>query len=310
MDPDLSRWLDHLRAECGASENTRKAYGRDVAELAKHMAQKGGRLRDVELIDARSWLATAGSGKRLAPATRARKIAAARGFFNFLLRAEVRTHNPMDRLRAPRVPKRTPRFLDVHEAALVVEAPTQSGLLHLRNRALLELIYGAGLRVGEAVGADIHDVDTDERLIRVRGKGGKERIVPFGPPAAKAIADWAGQLDQLGSAAEEKALFRNNRGGRLSARSAWRIVRDAGASHGIHKVHPHALRHSCATHLLGAGADLRTIQEQLGHASLTTTQRYTHVDAAHLLRVYRAAHPHAGTAPDMEDVEPTDPSLS
>jgi integrase/recombinase XerC len=148
-------------------------------------------------------------------------------------------------------------------------------------------MYGAGLRVSEVVGLNLIDVSTTERLVRVKGKGNKERIVPFGPPAAAALDRWFALLPPEGPA------FRNNRGGRLSTRSAWRIVRDAGAANGLAGVHPHALRHSTATHLLGAGADLRAIQEQLGHASLSTTQRYTHVDAAHLLRVYRSAHPHA-----------------
>jgi len=151
------------------------------------------------------------------------------------------------------------------------------------------LIYGAGLRVSETVGLNIIDLDLGNRLVRVLGKGQKERIVPFGPPAAEALTVWLQQL------APEGPLFLNRFHKRLSNRSAWRIVREAGTVNGIADLHPHALRHSCATHLLGSGADLRAIQEQLGHASLSTTQRYTHVDAAHLLAVYRAAHPTSGS---------------
>jgi integrase/recombinase XerC len=152
----------------------------------------------------------------------------------------------------------------------------------------MELIYGSGVRIGEAVSLDVEDIDLDERMVRVeQGKGRRDRVVPFGPPAATALANW---ITAMGG---EGALFRNKSGGRLSARSGRQIVRDAGVNNDVPQVHPHALRHSCATHLLGAGADLRSIQEQLGHASLSTTQRYTHVDAAHLLRVYRSSHPRA-----------------
>jgi len=177
--------------------------------------------------------------------------------------------------------------MDVGQTATIVEHPSQEGWFQIRNRALLELIYGAGLRVSEAVSLEVDAIDLTERLVRVVGKGDKERVVPFGPPAAEALQLW---ITTMGS---DGPLFRNRYGKRLSSRSAWRIVRDAGARNGIAGVHPHALRHSCATHLLGAGADLRTIHEQLGHASLSTTQRYTHVDAAHLLQVYRSAHPRA-----------------
>jgi integrase/recombinase XerC len=208
-----------------------------------------------------------------------------------MVRTGQREDDPTTRLRSPKVPRKTPRFLDVDESAAVVENPTQSGWYHLRNRALLELLYGSGVRVSEAVSLDVPDIDLDERMVTVRqGKGRRDRVVPFGPPAAQALRTW---IDTMGG---EGALFRNKHGGRLSARSARQIVRDAGVNNGIASVHPHALRHSCATHLLGAGADLRAIQEQLGHASLSTTQRYTHVDAAHLIEVYRGAHPRARRA--------------
>ena len=259
------------------------------------MRETGRPLAEATLSDLRSWLARDAPtgrepGARAAPSTMARRIAATRTFFRWLQREGIIRSSPAERLRAPRVPRRAPRFFDVDEAAQMVEAPSQAGRLHARNRALLELLYGAGLRVSEAVDLDVEGLDLHQRLVRVRGKGGKERVVPFGPPAAQALGDWIAQMGGEG------ALFRNHAGGRLSSRSAWRIVREAGAIHGIPGAHPHALRHSCATHLLGAGADLRAIQEQLGHASLSTTQRYTHVDAAHLLRVYRAAHPHAQPA--------------
>lgn len=298
MDADLERWLSWLSAERGASPHTRRAYARDLERLARLVEEQGRTLREARLVDLRHWLARGrvqANGRAVAPATLQRRVAAARSFFRWLVREGVIDDSPAERLMSPHVPRRTPRFLDLPEAAAIVEGPTQSGWFRLRNRALLELLYGAGLRVGEAVALDTRDVDLAERLVRVRGKGDKERIVPFGPPAAEALERW---MRAMGA---EGALFRNKAGGRLSARSAWRIVRDAGAANGIPGVHPHLLRHSCATHLLGDGADLRAIQEQLGHASLSTTQRYTHVNAAHLLRVYRSAHPRARTEAGDDD---------
>lgn len=293
MQEPLQRWLDSLRAERGASAHTLRAYRRELTALAEHLDDCGRPLLDARLDDLRRFLAPDRGAPRIAPATLARRIAAIRSFYTWCAERELVSTSPAARLRPPRVPRRAPRFLDVDEAAQVVERPAQSGRLGLRNRALLELLYGAGLRVGEAVALDMGDLDLGQRLVRVRaGKGDRDRIVPFGPPCAQALQRWLaeGRDDPTGG-----AVFLNNRGGRLSARSAWRVVRDAGAMNGIPDVHPHALRHSCATHLMGSGADLRAIQEQLGHASLSTTQKYTHVDAAHLMRVYRSAHPRAST---------------
>ena len=296
MDADLTRWLESLVAERGASPHTLRAYEGDLSLLSHFLAGRGRALRHTTLADLRGWLATsqAPDGHAWTASTMSRRVAAARTFFRWMVRTGLLDASPAERLSAPRVPRHVPRFLDVDEAAHVVEEPTQDGPLRLRNQALLELLYGAGLRVGEAVALDLAHVDLTERLVRVMGKGGKQRIVPFGPPAAEALRIWMATLETDG------ALFRNRDGGRLSARSAWRITRDAGAANGQPGVHPHMLRHSCATHLLSGGADLRGIQEQLGHASLSTTQRYTHVDAAHLLGVYRAAHPRSARA-DEED---------
>lgn len=289
MDPDVRRWLDALRAERGFSSHTLRAYTGDLGLLVGFLEKRGLSPRRAQLRDLRGWLATGQTedGERWSAATLSRRVAAVRTFYRWLVREGVLASSPAERLSGPKVPKSVPRFLEIPEAAEVVEDPTQTGRLRLRNQALLELMYGAGLRVGEAVSVDVADVELDQRMVRVRGKGDKERVVPFGPPAAEAIRAW------LIEGPREGALFRNRDGGRLSARSAWRIVRDAGASHGQSGLHPHMLRHSCATHLLEGGADLRSIQEQLGHASLSTTQRYTHVDTAHLLRVYRSAHPRA-----------------
>ncbi len=289
MDPDVQRWLDALRAERGFSSHSLRAYSGDLGALVGFLENRGQSARQARLRDLRGWLATGQTeaGERWSPATLSRRIAAVRTFYRWLVREGVLSASPAERLSSPKVPRSVPRFLEVPEAANVVEEPAQEGRLKLRNQALLELLYGAGLRVSEAVGVNLDDIDLTERMVRVRGKGDKERVVPFGPPAAEAIHAW------LVEGPREGALFRNRDGGRLSVRSAWQIVRDAGAKNGQPGLHPHMLRHSCATHLLAGGADLRGIQEQLGHASLSTTQRYTHADAAHLLQVYRAAHPRA-----------------
>ena len=296
----IAHWLLILRAEAGASKHTQQAYAADLRTLLAHLRAQDRTLASATLYDLRGWLAAGRQSgapdrppRRLSPATISRRIAAVRNFYDWMVRTDQRADNPAARLRAPKVPRKTPRFLDVNEAAEVVENPTQGGRFQIRNRALLELLYGSGVRVGEAVALDVTDIDLDQRLVTVRqGKGRRDRVVPFGPPAARALAAW---IRVMGG---EGALFRNKNGGRLSARSVRRIVRDAGIKNGIARVHPHALRHSCATHLLGAGADLRSIQEQLGHASLSTTQRYTHVDAAHLIEVYRSAHPRARRSPE------------
>ena len=180
-----------------------------------------------------------------------------------------------------------PRFLDAAEASQLVENPTQQGWFALRNAALLELLYGAGLRVGEGAALDRSDIDLDDCLVHVRkGKGHKQRRVPFGAPARLALEAWL-RVHPGGA-----PLFLNRFESRLSTRAMHRIVRDSGVVNAQANVHPHALRHSCATHLLAGGADLRAIQEQLGHASLSTTQRYTHVSVERLMEVHRKAHPH------------------
>jgi integrase/recombinase XerC len=294
LPPLARRWLEHLRRDRGASAHTERSYASDLRSLNAFLVARNADLVSARRRELRSWLASLGTpGHRPAPASLARRVATLRSFYSWLHAEGHIEQNPTATLRAPRVPRTVPRILEVPEAAAVVESPPQSGVLELRNRALLELLYGAGLRVSEAVALDWPDVSVDERLVRVRsGKGGKSRIVPFGPPAAAAIDALLRNLPPEGSDGA-RSLFRNHRGGRLSSRSARRITTDAGGEAGVAKVHPHALRHACATHMLSAGADLRAIQEQLGHESLATTERYTHVDPAHLLRVYRSAHPRA-----------------
>ena len=294
MEAVLNKWISHLKGERNCSPHTLRAYTANLTSLSNFLEDRQKNLSTAGLLDLRSWLSKerigpAGSKKPKAPATMARKVAAIRSFYKWMLRENLIDISPASRLKSPKVPRKAPRFLDIPEAAAVVEQPHQEGWYLNRNRALLELIYGAGLRVSEAVSLNIEHLDLSNNLVRVMGKGQKERIVPFGPPAADALRLWIRQIP------EDGPLFLNRYGKRLSSRSAWKITRDAGAANGIAGLHPHALRHSCATHLLGSGADLRAIQEQLGHASLSTTQQYTHVDAAHLLSVYRSAHPRSGS---------------
>lgn len=288
MDPDLAAWLDHLAAEATRSPHSLRARGGDLRACLDALAAAGRTARDATLTDLRRWLAMS---EARAPASLARRVSSARSFFAWMVDTGRRPDDPAKRLRAPRVPRTLPDTLEVPAAAAIVETPPHGGRLGLRDRALLELLYGAGLRVSEAVGLDWDAVDLGARLVRVTGKGDKERVVPFGPPCADALDAWRAAGSGAG------AVFRNRAGGRLSTRSAWQIVHDAGRFAGEDGVHPHTLRHAAATHMLAGGADLRAIQEQLGHESLSTTQRYTQVDVAHLLRVYRAAHPRARQSP-------------
>jgi integrase/recombinase XerC len=224
-----------------------------------------------------------------------RHLSALRTFFAFLKREERMVSNPAKAVGTPRRDKTLPETLSVSEAAAVVEAKGREGALGARDRALLELLYATGLRVSELVGLRLEDVDLSARQVRTVGKGRKERVVPFGQPAAAALRAWLKERGTLGSSARDaEFLFLNARAGRLTDRSVRRILDRAVAAAAVPRhASPHALRHSFATHLLAAGADLRSIQELLGHSSLSTTQRYTHLDVERLLEVYRKSHPKA-----------------
>jgi integrase/recombinase XerC len=212
-----------------------------------------------------------------------------RSCFRFLARRGVLAANPARQVRGPRLGRRLPSFLPVDETAALLGPAPEPSLAGARDRALLELLYSSGLRVAEGCGLDLDDLDEARRTVRVLGKGGRERVVPVGETALEALGAY---LERRGR--RRGPLFLNARGGRLTTRSAHRIVRARAREAGIgQRVTPHTLRHSFATHMLGAGADLRLIQELLGHRRLSTTQRYTHVSPEHLMRVYDAAHPRA-----------------
>jgi integrase/recombinase XerC len=298
----------HLAAERNCSPHTRRAYASDLAQLAQHLGPAA-RPESVQADDLRAFLATA--HRRLQPASIARKLAAIRAFYRWLTREQRVERDPSAGLSAPKLPMRLPRPLSVDDCEALVEAapaalpaaqadPAAAGLELLRDRALVELLYGAGLRVGEAVGLDVRDVDLLAREVRVLGKGRKERSVPLPEAARQALGAWLAVRRRPGYQAEPLfvALGRRTRGRRLGDRSVRRLLarRARGAGVADH-VHPHRLRHSYATHLLDMGADLRSIQELLGHASLATTQRYLAVSAARLFEVYDKAHPRARHGP-------------
>jgi integrase/recombinase XerC len=298
LPSEIQRFVRHLEVERRASPHTVKGYLTDLGQYAAWLAEAGQPLLPGSPAAIRAFLAriTADAG----PTSIARKLSALRSLYRFLVREGIASQNPARAVASPRRPKKLPVVLPEEDAATLVEAPAKlSAPLAMRDRAFLELLYGSGLRVAELVGLDVGDVDLGERLARVLGKRRKERIVPFGRPAAEALAAWldggrpvlAAGPDHAGA---ERALFLNHRGGRITTRSIARRIDRWVLEAGLPRhVHPHVLRHTFATHLLSNGADLRGIQELLGHASLSTTQRYTHVDWRRLAAVYDDAHPRA-----------------
>jgi len=302
LDDALAGFIQHLAVERRASPNTVAAYRRDLTALLVFVRKKRGeraRLDDVDVYALRGWLGEL--ARVVAPSSIARKVAAARTWMRWLRRRGVIAKSPADELASPKVRRPLPTFLSVDAAAEVVESPTDDRAAGVRDRAILELLYGSGLRVGELAALDCADIDLDTRVARVVGKGRKERIVPIGGKCAEALAAYLAERPSLvhprTRAQDPRALLLSARGRRLGVRAVQLAVHRYGAlGAGRADLHPHALRHTCATHLLDGGADLRAIQELLGHASLSTTQRYTHVSMDHLLRVYDAAHPLARAA--------------
>jgi site-specific recombinase XerD len=277
---DARAAADHFLASPSLSANTRRAYGSDVGEFCSWLEERDTSLDDVDvrvLADYVAWLGGARRGRKLAPATIGRKLAAVRAF----LRHALGPDRVPDARLGPRRPRRLPDAPAATEIEQTLEALEGEGPLPLRNRALVELVYSAGLRSAEAVGLDLGDVDFEQELVHVRrAKGGKERVVPLGEEAALWLARYLRDARSELAAGANDALFLSARGRRLDTSTLRRIV-----------PHPHRLRHAFATHLLDGGADLRTIQELLGHSSLSTTQVYSHVDPRHLRRVYDRSHP-------------------
>jgi len=293
---DFGRWLD---VEKGYSPNTLDGYLRDLDEFTCHLPGNIA-LRDISSTHIRSFVVSL-HGKNSA-ASVARKISALRTFFGFLKREKYVDRDPLDGVAGPKIGRAIPVFLTVDEVFLLMDEPAGKDRFKLRDRAILELLYSTGIRVAELVSRNLSDLDFDAEVLSVRGKGNKERIVPVGRHAREAVSAWLSQREQLmqeragrGRDIEREALFLNGRGSRLTVRSVERLVKAYGERAGIPQtVTPHALRHSFATHLLEMGADLRSVQELLGHSSLSSTQRYTHLNLDHLSEVYDKAHPLAG----------------
>ena len=289
----------HLTVEKGRSAHTVRAYLGDLAALDRYLAERGtDRFADVRLADLRAWLGTMGA-EGASRSTLSRRAAAAKTFFRWAQRSGRLTADPSLRLAAPGKDSHLPGVLRAPQAAelmdLAAVAADDEDPLHLRNRAMLELLYASGMRVGELTGLDLDDVDLESGTARVLGKGDKERIVPFGAPAEQALRRWISDgRPRLATGESGPALFLGRRGRRVDQRQVRSTLQDL-LRHlpDTPPMGPHGLRHSAATHLLDGGADLRTVQELLGHASLTTTQIYTHVSVDRLRAAYRQAHPRA-----------------
>jgi integrase/recombinase XerC len=305
----IHRYLEHLQDERNVSPHTVRAYEGDLLRFLRFLSQdflgvepESIRPGDVDALAVRSFLA-AMTREELGKRSQGRALAAVRSLFRFACREGTLAANPAQAVKTPKVPKTLPRHLRPGEVENLLEAPATDGdkPLALRDRAILELLYAAGLRVSELVGLDWRAIDLSARVLRVMGKGRKERMVPFGRPALDALRQWLEAWEGVrarggprggGDDGDDDPVFLNCFGGRLTDRSVRRVldhwVETAAVARGVH---PHTLRHTFATHLLENGADLRTIQELLGHSSLSTTQKYTHLEVERLLHVYRGAHP-------------------
>lgn len=289
----LERFADHLALEQGYSPQTLDAYGRDLARMAEFASSRAApRPVDVTPLLLRDFVYHL-KDLGLAPASIRRTISATRTYFRFLLAEGILVRDPSDRLETPSRWRSLPEVLSADEVAMLLAAPSLDEPLAFRDRAMLELAYGAGLRVSEWISIGVRDLMLEEGLLRVFGKGSKERLVPLGRPAIGAVAIFLRELrPRLEKGAGQGRLLLNARGQPLSRMGAWKILRKHVEAAGLTRtVTPHTLRHSFATHLLEGGADLRAVQEMLGHADISTTQIYTHVDREYLRSVHRQYHP-------------------
>jgi len=306
MEKLIEQFLEHLRYERNVSAHTLRKYASDLEQFLDFVApldlSSGTRnpppITQIDHLTIREWLGQLHTAQKK-KASIARKLAALRTFFQFLVREEIVELNPAKLVATPRLEKKLPTHLSIEEAIRFIESPDPETELGKRDRAMLELMYATGVRVAELTTLNVGDVDLHNRLIRVTGKRRKQRIVPFGDPAAEAIRGYLQVREKFllhapVSKRDEEALFLNYQGTRITTRSVGRMVEKyIRLCAGMHNISPHALRHSFATHLLDSGADLRDIQELLGHARLSTTQIYTHVSMEKLVEVYDKAHPKA-----------------
>ena len=296
MDESERDWIEqfvrHLELERRLSPLTCKNYRRDLRALQQWCDEAGvGRWRDLDSEHVRGWSATS-FRRGLSSKSIQRRLSAARTFYRYLLREKHVRKNPVQSVTAPKVPKRLPANLDADRMARLLEIPGKGPLVD-RDRAILELLYSSGLRLAELVDLDIHDVDINDATVRVTGKGNKDRIVPVGSHAIRAVRAWLRSRVAFADQ-DETAMFVSSRGSRLSRRAVQQRVSHWAKKQGIDtRVYPHLFRHSFATHLLESSHDLRGVQELLGHANISTTQVYTHLDFQHLAQIYDKTHPRA-----------------
>lgn len=298
-DPAITDFLTWLTVERGRSTNTLSAYRRDLTRYQHHLTNRGADPMTATADDVLAFVHVL-QGEGLAPSSVTRTLVAVRGLHRFLVADEFRPDDPAADVEIPSVPKGLPKALTLDQVANLIDGVEGEDPVAQRDAALLETLYGTGGRISEVVGLSIGDVDLHDGLVRLMGKGSKERIVPLGRMAAVALERWlaSGRLaltpDRWARRGDAEAVFLNQRGGRLSRQGAFGVIRKRGVAAGITaELSPHVLRHSCATHMLDHGADIRTVQELLGHASISTTQIYTKVSTERLLSVYRSAHPRA-----------------
>ncbi len=299
LEQQIDAFAQYLADERRASARTVETYIRDLRSFRDYVREEGlpADARKLDIVALRGFLASLFGSNQAS--TMKKKVSAIRSLFKFLLKRQIIERNPAAALRSPKIAQSLPRFLTVEQAFRVMEAPPKEKKrakpLKARDQALLETLYGTGVRVSELAGMNIDHCDFTESEVRVLGKGGKERVVPLGKSAVEAIQAYLperGVLLERAKQGEPGALWLSRSGRRLSVRQVQNVVRRHGTlGAGRGDLHPHAMRHTCATHLLDAGADLRSIQELLGHSSLSTTQRYTHVSVDRLMEVYDRAHP-------------------
>ena len=286
MKKMIEKFLRHLEIERGMSGHTLRAYRKDLEEFAAYAPKDAD---DIEMIDVRGFVAQQ-IKNGLTKTTAGRRLSAVRSFLTYLTREGYLKVNPAKLVTTPKAERHLPKFLSVDDVFALIERPDTIGFIHVRDKAILELLYSSGLRVSEVCGLNVEDINTREGLVKVKGKGRKERIVPLGTKAAEAIRGY--MTEKILLKKKSKTLFLNKSGTPLSERSIRRIVVKYSRLIGVSgQIGPHTIRHTFASHLLQAGADLRVIQELLGHASLSTTQKYTHLDITHLMDIYDSAHP-------------------
>jgi integrase/recombinase XerC len=295
MKEYIDKFIRYLEIERAVSSHTLRAYKKDLEDFFEYVKTEPDK---IDMIDVRGFIAEQ-IKKGLNKTTVSRRLASIRSFFKFLCREGYIKSNPAKLVSNPKIPKLLPRFLSVDDVFSLVEKPERIGFIPVRDKAILELLYSSGLRVSELSGLNLDDINIKEALVKIRGKGRKERIVPVGSKAIDAIKSYT--LERMLLKSKDRAMFLNRIGTRLTDRGVRRIVvKYAMASAIGGQIGPHTLRHTFASHLLQDGADLRVIQELLGHSSLSTTQKYTHLNVSHLMDIYDKAHPFARESEDLK----------